>query len=376
MRIALVGPVFPYKGGISQFTSLLADRLHDDDEVLVVSWKRQYPARLYPGASQTTPDAPALATPARFVLDYRNPLSWLRAALLIRRWRAEWLLLAWATTFSAFAYLVLIAVLRIPPRSTRLAAICHNVVPHERRPFDRLLTAAVLRRVDAAVVHAEPEQTKLAEIAPATRSTALFLPPLAAIPDDGSDLAPSGLTRPLRERVALFFGHVRPYKGLRYLVEAWPAVVAETDADLVIVGEFWEPLARYREAIDAAGVADHVQIVDRYVPEREMRGYFRAADVVVLPYADATQSGVVPVAFAMGVPVISTTVGGVPEVVRDGDNGLLVPPRDTDALAKAIVRYFRDGLGPAMRAQVARDRERFSWPRYVSELREFLTTTT
>jgi glycosyltransferase involved in cell wall biosynthesis len=165
----------------------------------------------------------------------------------------------------------------------------------------------------------------------------------------------------LTGRVLLFFGYVRPYKGLEDLLTALTLARPDAWDRLVIVGEFYEPPERYRALLADSRLRDRVLVVNRYVPNEEVARYFAAADVAALPYREATGSGIAQVAFGAGVPVIATRTGGLEEVVEEGVTGLLVPPRDPPALARAIERFFGEDLGPALRAGVARTRQRFEW---------------
>jgi len=170
-----------------------------------------------------------------------------------------------------------------------------------------------------------------------------------------------------------FFGFVRPYKGLEVLLQALPEVVERVGARLLVVGEFWTDQGHYTTLIRNLGLEEHVTIINRYVPNEEVGLYFAAADVVVLPYVEATQSAVVPIAYSFHKPVITTDVGGLAEVVKDGETGLIVPPRDSAALTKAVIQYFENGLGsrfaPHIKAQVSEGA--FSWDRLVQLIEEF-----
>jgi glycosyltransferase involved in cell wall biosynthesis len=161
--------------------------------------------------------------------------------------------------------------------------------------------------------------------------------------------------------VALFFGYVRAYKGLDVLLDAWPRVRAKRPVELVIAGEFYEDAAPYRARVAAAGGAPAVRLLDRYLPDAEVETVFKAADVVVLPYRSATQSGVTHVAYALGLPVITTDVGGLAETVTPGETGVVVPPEDPGSLADAVVRFFAEAQGPALRRGVERVRQSHSW---------------
>jgi glycosyltransferase involved in cell wall biosynthesis len=168
----------------------------------------------------------------------------------------------------------------------------------------------------------------------------------------------------------LFFGFVRQYKGVVYLLQAMPKVLRRVDVHLLIVGEFWDNIAPYTELILELGIHHAVTVVDRYIPNEELGLYFSAADVVVLPYVDATQSAVVPLAYAFERPVITTRVGGLPDVVFDGETGILVPPGDSEALAQAIVRFFLSEPNREWADAIVRYQYEFSWERLVETVEE------
>ncbi len=159
----------------------------------------------------------------------------------------------------------------------------------------------------------------------------------------------------------MFFGYVRRYKGLDTLLEAWARVRRQRAAVLVVAGEYYEDPAPYRRLAEAAGGEEAVRMRAGYLPDEEVEALFKAADVAVLPYRSATQSGVTHVAYAMGVPVITTRVGGLAETVIPGGTGLVVPPEDPEALAREIVRFFEERLGERMRIEVAALAQRHSW---------------
>jgi glycosyltransferase involved in cell wall biosynthesis len=106
-------------------------------------------------------------------------------------------------------------------------------------------------------------------------------------------------------------------------------------------------------------------VIDRYVPDSEVPAYFRAADVVVLPYVSATQSAIVQTAFSFERPVIVTAVGGLPDVVNDGDTGFVVPPQNPRALADAILRFYREDAGGRMSEAIRARAGEFAWSRCV-----------
>jgi glycosyltransferase involved in cell wall biosynthesis len=202
------------------------------------------------------------------------------------------------------------------------------------------------------------------------RKTAL--PLYDTFPSEVMESALAKKTLGLNGPVMLFFGFVRQYKGLEYLLRAMPEVLRNVQVKLLIVGEFWEDKEPYLKTIEELELQGDVVVVDRYVPNEEVGLYFSAADVVVLPYVDATQSAIVSLAYAFGKPVITTHVGGLPEVVRNGETGLVVPPRDDKALAEAIVRFFAEGLAPHFKRGIQTHRNTLSWKQLVALIEEMI----
>lgn len=355
-RVCVVGPTYPFRGGIAHHTTLLARELEKHHELLLVSFARQYPSWALPSGTDLDPSSQPLRSAAEFILDPFDPPSWSRTARRIREWCPDWVVLPWWIPVWAPAYAFLGRALSRPGAAAvpRLVCICHNTRPHDRTRLggfaDRMALRFALRAIDGFVVHATSEAERLRRAFPAREIRRVPMPDFGEL----AVTAPARLPVELpRDRpILLFCGFVRPYKGLDVLIDALPAVLARERVHLVIVGEFWQSEARHRERIARLGVTDAVTVVPGYVPDEVLVSFVRAANVVVLPYRRATQSAVVQLAFGVGRPAIVTSVGGLPDAVEHGVNGLLVPPDDPAALADAIVTFVRDGLGPRFEANI------------------------
>jgi glycosyltransferase involved in cell wall biosynthesis len=281
-----------------------------------------------------------------------NPLSWRRTWQRIGAWRPELVVMFWWVPFWAPAWSLLSrAIKRLRP-APRLVYICHNVLPHEAGPLDRLALRAALTPADGLLAHAESEAAELRRMFPGKALGTSPLPTFAGVGTVAA--APPAVDLPTDRPLLLFCGFVRPYKGLDILLEALPQVLAQQPVHLLVAGEFWDDEATYREEISRLNLDEDVTIDNRYIPDEELSAYLQAADVVVLPYRTATQSAVVQLAFGHGRPVITTSVGGLAEVVEDGRTGLVVPPDGFPSTGSGDKPFLRRGVRPRVSAEYCR----------------------
>jgi glycosyltransferase involved in cell wall biosynthesis len=348
-KLAVLGPVHPYRGGIAHFTEMtvegLAGRGHD---VQPVSFSRQYPELLFPGKTQFEPDdeAPSVVRGAPRLLDSLNPLSWLQTAERIRESAPDAVVFQYWMPFFAPAYGTVARLLRwadIPS-----VAVVHNALPHERHVGDAWLSQFFLRACEGHVVMSDAVAEELRSLRRPEAPVRRIEHPVYERFGDSvpKEEARDALDLPVDAPMLLFFGFVREYKGLHVLLEALPQVL-ETfpDLHLVVAGEPYDDPERYRRLIREHGLEERVHWYDEYVPSGDVPTYFCAADLVVQPYVSATQSGVAQIATHFEVPMIVTDVGGLAETVPHEEVGFVVPPEDPLALAEAVVRFFREDWG-------------------------------
>jgi glycosyltransferase involved in cell wall biosynthesis len=375
-RFCLVGPAYPFRGGISHYNTSLIRELAKSHDVHAVNFKRLYPDFLFPGKTQLDESAKPFAVDSVRLIDSVNPFTWIRAGVHIAGWRPDRVIVQWWHPFFAPAFFAICLVLRMAAgRRARIVFICHNVLPHEKSLVDRLLACLAFALPDAFLVQSSEDRAKLLGI---RRRAPVRVHPMPLFDFFGS----GGVTRSeARARIGaaagtpllLFFGYVRPYKGLRYLIEAMPLVRARLPAELLVVGEFYEETAPYRDLVERLGLGGVVRFIDRYVANEEVESFFVASDLVVLPYVSATQSAVAQVAIAFDRPVVVTAVGGLPEVVSPGRTGFIVPPEDAASIAGAITRFFEEGWAVKMAPAFEEEKRRFSWEalaRAIEELSE------
>jgi glycosyltransferase involved in cell wall biosynthesis len=333
--------------------------------VSIESWSQQYPSWLYPGRQTLTEPETVPFPRTHYTLSWRRPDSWWRLGrrLVGRQGQpADVVVVVLATPLQVPAYLVVWLALR---GAARRIVICHNVLPHEPRPFDRFLVRALFRRAEGLLVHSSSEWERARALLGNDDRTAIERAPLPPHLPGGprSTRAPEDAAR---KRRLLFFGLVRPYKGLDLLLKAM--VDVPSDVELVVAGEFWSGRDRYQEQIRSLGLTGRVELRPGYVPAAEIADLFASVDALVMPYRAATASQNVELAFAHGLPVVVSRAGTLADGVREGVDGLVVPENDVPALVAALRRLYEAGTLQRLRANIdaRKDPSDEAWGRYTA----------
>ncbi|MCB0036342.1 MAG: glycosyltransferase family 4 protein, partial [Anaerolineales bacterium] len=298
-------------------------------------------------------------------LDSINPLTWWQTLRRIRAYQPDLVIVPWWVPFWAPLWGYLSWGMKRWPHAPQLLFICHNVLPHERSRLDVAAVRLALQRGDAYIVHAQEQAAVLQNIFP---NAPIVVTPHPTYETLGSAKTELPTKLPAGRPLILFCGLIRPYKGVDILLNALPLVLKEQLVHCAIVGEFWDNDKPYRQQIEQLGIQEQVTIVNKYVENEVLAAYVALADVVVLPYRSATQSGVIQLAFGQHTPVITTNVGGLPDVVDHEKTGLIVAPEDPAALAQAIVRYFAQQLKTQFQQNIAQGQQRYSWQNLIREI--------
>lgn len=370
-KIILIGPIYPYKGGISHYTGLMYRELAKRHDVEMISYKMQYPKFLFHKEQRDYSNDSFKIEGAQYLLHTANPFNIVKTARYIRRRKPDLVVIQWWHPYFAPCYFLLT---RFMERQN-IVFVCHNVFPHERFPLDKILTRLALNNGSHFIVHAAEEAKELTKIQPHPDYIVTPHPTYNAFRFEGMsrEQAREQLSIGQEERILLFFGYVREYKGLKYLLRAMPEICREDEkVKLWVVGEFGADREEYFKLIHELEIEDRVQVRDAYTPDREVEKYFAAADLVVLPYTSATQSGIVQIAYGFTKPVVVTDVGGLPDVVKDGETGYIVEAGNPQAIAGAVVRFFREGQAQRMQENIEKEAYRFSWERMGEVLEGFM----
>lgn len=367
MKIAMIGPVYPFKGGISHYTGMMCTNLRKKHETTMVSYKMQYPKLLFKKEQRDYDNECFKVEDTKYWLNTANPFNIIRTAAKIRKSKPDLVIIQWWHPYFAPCYFILQKCLG----KCRKLMVCHNVFPHERFPLDRFLTGLSLRGIDYYLVQSAMDEADLLKLKPEARYKRVFHPTYNAFKMKNMTKTEAreilGLDK--EENVMLFFGYVRKYKGLHHILSALSDIAAKVEkVKLLVVGDFGDDREEYMETIRQQQIEEYVEIVEGYIPDKEVEKYFAASDLAVLPYESATQSGIAQIAYGFGMPIVATNVGGLPEVVLDGKTGYVVEAEDDKALGEAVIRFFNDTDIEAMRENIKKEDYKYSWDRMTEEI--------
>lgn len=370
--IVILGPAHPFRGGgITTFNERLATAFQQAGyQVTIYNFSLQYPAFLFPGKSQYSAEPAPAHLQILQKVNSINPLNWLTVGSELRRLQPDLVVVRYWLPFMGPA---LGTILRKAKKNhhTKVIAITDNVIPHEKRMGDKLFTRYFLQPCDAFITMSDKVTTDLRSLEPGK--------PLVQVPhplyDNFGDAVSKETARQalgigLSENVLLFFGFIRSYKGLDILLEAMKMLKAQQpDAalpKLLVAGEFYEDEKKYQRQIDELNIRDMLILKTNFITDSEVKNFFCAADAVIQPYRNATQSGVTPLAYHFEKPMIVTNVGALADYVAHEKAGLVAEPTP-EALATAIKRYFE--LGEAYFLPHLREaKKKYSWTVLTAEI--------
>lgn len=375
MKIVIIGTAFPMRGGIAQYNSILYKYLSKDNDVRIFSFKRQYPEFLFPGKTQFETGEPAFKIPEDknvISIDSVNPINWILTAFKIRKENPDLLIYKYWIPFFAPCFFTISFFAKMF-RKTKVLFICDNVIPHEKRFGDRFFTKLVFSVVDYFIVQSKTVEKDLAKFDKKNKPYKLSPHPLYNI--FGEKLDKPEARKFIEEnynvkfnsgKIILFFGYIRKYKGLMYLIEAMNEL--GKDVKLLVAGEFYDDEKPYREKIKESGLEENILLLSDFMPDERVRYFFSACDCLVLPYTDATQSGIVQIAYYYDKPVIVTDVGGLSEVVISEKTGLIIKPGNVEEIAKAVNRFYSENLEEKFSENIKTEKLKYSWEVFVRNI--------
>ncbi len=343
-KIIIVGPAYPYRGGPSTYVSYLYRTLSTRFDVKVINYTLLYPDFLFPGTTQFDQSkSTSFRIPSERLINSISPVNWIKTASRIKKEKADLVVFDWWQPFFGPCHYTISLFLKRHYEG-RILFITENFISHESRFIDSFLTRLGLSNADIFLALSDVVYSELKKIAGRRKIYRSTLPPFDCyIADNNFDMETSRkeLNIQANDKVLLFFGYVRKYKGLDLLIAAMPQALKHIpELKLFVVGEFYDDVSSYLEQIKSLGLQKTVTLINRFVPNEEVGKYYNASDAVVLPYRSATQSAVLNVSYSFRKPVIAANVGGLGEFIKDNYTGIIVEPGSPEHFSKGIIRFF------------------------------------
>lgn len=367
-KVVIIGPAHPLRGGLATFNQRLSRAFTERGaECSIYSFSLQYPSFLFPGKTQFSEEPAPAGISIHTVINSINPFNWIKVGNQLKKEKPDLIVVRFWLPFMGPALGTILRFVK-KNRHTRIICIADNIIPHEKRPGDRVFTRYFLKSCDAFITMSEKVMKDLRIFQPQKPALQVDHP----LYDNFGEIitreeARNHLGLSLNSKIILFFGFIRKYKGLDILLETIP-ILGDKEIRFLIAGEFYEDQQPYKEQIQRLGIADQLILRTDFIPDSEVKYYLCAADAVIQPYRNATQSGVTPLAYHFEKPMIVTNVGGLPSLVPHEKAGLVVEP-NPDAIAAGIRRFYQLGQDyfiPHLRTE----KLKYSWSRLVDSICE------
>lgn len=366
MKIIIVGPAYPYRGGIADTNESLCETfVEHGHQASIITFTVQYPDVLFPGKSQYRSESEPPDCTIERSIHTINPLNWVRVARKINRMNPDLVIVRYWMPFFAPS---LGSITRLLNRNIVTIAMCDNVIPHEHRIGDGPLTRYFTGSFDGFITLSQTTLTELDQFTDKPRTSH----PHPINTNLGEKVEKSTARAHLmldpNRRYLLFFGLIRDYKGLDLTLQAMANPAVENlEVHLLVVGEFYEPREKYDALIEELNLQDRVTIVDQFIPTSDIKYYFSAADLVIQTYKTASQSGVSQMAYHFECPILVTDVGGLGEVVLHEQTGY-VSDKDPARIAQHVSDYFQSKKMDAFQKKMQSEKHKYSWSSFTEEV--------
>jgi len=359
-KVVIIGPAHPLRGGLASFDERLTRQFQSDGfEATLFTFSLQYPGFLFPGTTQYSSEPPPTDININVCINSVNPFNWLIVGNTLRKLKPDIIVIRYWLPFMGPCLGTILRIAKLN-KFTRVVCIADNVIPHEKRPGDTIFTKYCFKAIDGFVTMSEKVLKDLKTLTnkPAQQIVHPLYDNFGAALDKSTARKHLGLTE--TDAIILFFGFIRKYKGLDWLFEAMSILKNKgSKIKLLVAGEFYEDRKAYDDLIEQLGIADSLLLRTDFIQDSEVRYYLSAADFVIQPYKNATQSGVTPLAYHFEKPMLVTNVGGLPDLVPHEKVGIVTEP-NPQAIADGIERLYELGEEQFF-SHLRHEKSKYSW---------------
>ena len=364
MKIALISVAPPFRGGISKHTSILFEKLSKKHSIEIINYSRQYPSMLFPGKSQFLNINDSREYSNRLI-DSINPLTWFKTGNFLAVNNYDLIIFRYWNPFFAPALNVIASIIKKKSKKTKLISLCDNIIPHEVIPFGNFLTKLFFKKMDGHLVQSSQAEQELLDLISKPIYEKRNHPLYSIFPEKIEKEKAKCKFNIKSKYVILYFGIIRDYKGFDVLLQSF-SKIQNKNIYLLAAGECYGSAEKYYDLISELKIEDSITWKNEYINDNEVHYYFSAADIIVLPYRSASQSGIIPIAYSYDLPVIATNVGGLPEVIEDGRSGFIVSLDNPTELYEKINLALNEKKIYEMNIFIKTYKNNFSWGNFIN----------
>ena len=359
-KVIIIGPAHPLRGGLASFDERLANQFQQQHfDTTIYTFALQYPDFLFPGTTQYSSEPAPSDIKIKVCINSVNPFNWIKVGNELRKLKPAIIVVRyWLPLMGP----CLGSILRIVKKNklTKVVCIADNVIPHEKRFGDKPFTQYFVQPINAFVTMSAKVLNDLKSF---TKKPARQI--VHPLYDNFGEALPKNIAREKLglnsdDKIILFFGFIRKYKGLDILLEAMhDERMKNANIKLLVAGEFYEDRKLYDDLIFQLNFSSQLILRTEFISDSEVAEYLSAADFVIQPYRNATQSGVTPLAYHFEKPMLVTNVGGLPDLVPDGKVGLIAEPNPT-SIATQILKLYELGEDYFL-PHLREEKKKYSW---------------
>ncbi len=367
MKIALISVALPYRGGISKHTSILAENLSLYHSIDIINYKRQYPNILFPGITQYI-ESISNFNSENMLIDTINPVSWFKTANIIVSRKYDLVIFRFWNPYFSLSLGVIARILKKYSPQTKLISLCDNIIPHEKLLFTNLFIKFLFNKLDGHIVQSTQTEKELKKIIVSPKYQKTFHPLYNTFKEKINKHEATKQLKLKSENIILYFGIIRDYKGLDILIKSLEILKKNKNFQLVIAGECYGKKKKYTDLISLFNLKDNIKWFDEYIPDDQVNIYFSAADIVVLPYKSASQSGIAQIAYNYDLPIIVSNLPGLSEIVENGKSGFIFESKNHIELANILNENLGTLKFAKMRDFISVYKKKFSWNSFIKNI--------
>jgi glycosyltransferase involved in cell wall biosynthesis len=370
-KIIIIGPAHPLRGGgIATFNERLAKEFIDEGfDTTIYTFSYQYPSFLFPGTTQYSSEPAPKNIPIKIKINSVNPFNWIKVGNELKKLKPDVIVVRYWLPFMGPCLGTILRRVK-KNKHTKIICIADNIFPHEKRPGDNLFTKYFLKPIDGFITMS---QKVLADLNQVTKNKPAQFVPHPLYDNFGEKISKEEARKHLQiygeVHVLLFFGFIRKYKGLDILLRSIKILNNEfgiKNLRLLIAGEFYDDEKNYEALLNDPAIKNNLILHTQFISNSDVKYYLCAADCVVQPYRNATQSGVTPLAYHFEIPMIVTNVGGLPSLVPDKKVGLIAEP-NAESIAEKIIEYFTLGENYFL-PYLKEEKKKYTWKAMVDAI--------